>query len=77
MAESLHDLRQRAYVVSDPSASAAIEAARPLSPARIDVVEIPDERDAWRAVAFLRPHFQLDDLSAPLRPILHLPTWSR
>lgn len=61
------------YVTQDDSASAAIKAQFPLREARIDVTEIPGRPGVHRAVAFLRPHFQLDELSASLRLIANLP----
>ena len=39
----------------------------------IDVVEIPGKPGAFRAVAFLRPHFQLDELSVSMRLVADLP----
>jgi type VI secretion system protein ImpC len=44
-----------------------------LSEARIDVVEIPGKPGAYRAVAFLRPHYQLDEISVSLRLVAELP----
>ena len=39
------------------------QGSKPLREARIDVTEVPGKPGAYRAVAFLRPHFQLDELS--------------
>ena len=50
------------YVTPDDSASPATKAERPLREARIDVSEVPGKPGVYRAVAFLRPHFQLDEL---------------
>jgi type VI secretion system protein ImpC len=61
------------YVVSNDSASFSIKAEKPLREARIDVVEIPGKPGAYRAVAFLRPHFQLDELSMSMRLVADLP----
>jgi type VI secretion system protein ImpC len=36
-------------------------------------VEIPGKPGAYRAVAFLRPHFQLDELSMSMRLVADLP----
>ena len=41
--------------------------------ARIDVVDVPGKPGAYRAVAFLRPHYQLDELSVSLRLVAELP----
>jgi len=61
------------YVIGDDTASPAIKAKRPLREARIDVVDVPGKPGAYRAVAFLRPHFQLDELSVSLRLVAELP----
>ncbi len=61
------------YVVGNEDASAEVKAKRPLREARIDVVEQPDKPGAYRAVAFLRPHFQLDELSVSMRLVADLP----
>lgn len=61
------------YVVPDDTASPTIKASRPLREARIDVTEIPGKPGAYRAVAFLRPHFQLDELTVSLRLVAELP----
>jgi type VI secretion system protein ImpC len=63
----------RNYVVADDNASAPVKARNPLREARVDVVEIPGKPGAYRAVAFLRPHFQLDELSVSLRLVADLP----
>jgi type VI secretion system protein ImpC len=61
------------YVTPDDSASQAAKAARPLREARVDVVEIPGKPGCYKAVAFLRPHFQLDELTVSLRLVAELP----
>ena len=61
------------YVTPDDSASPAAKAARPLREARVDVVEVPGKPGCYRAVAFLRPHFQLDELTVSLRLVAELP----
>lgn len=61
------------YVTPDDSASPATKAQRPLRDARIDVAEVPGKPGCYRAVAFLRPHFQLDELTVSLRLVADLP----
>jgi type VI secretion system protein ImpC len=61
------------YVVGNDDASQEVKAKRPLKEARIDVMEIPGKPGAYRAVAFLRPHFQLDELSVSMRLVADLP----
>jgi type VI secretion system protein ImpC len=61
------------YVLLDDNASQETKARLPLREARIDVTEIPGKPGAYRAVAFLKPHFQLDELSVSLRMVADLP----
>jgi type VI secretion system protein ImpC len=61
------------YVTDDDQASAATKAKFPLREARIEVSEIPGKPGAYRAIAFLRPHFQLDELTVSLRLVAELP----
>lgn len=61
------------YVTMDDSAPQSVKASKPLREARVDVMEIPGKPGAYRAVSFLRPHFQLDELSVSLRLVADLP----
>lgn len=61
------------YVTSDSQANMETKAKRPLRDARIDVVDDPARPGCYRAVAFLRPHFQLDELTVSLRLVAELP----
>jgi type VI secretion system protein ImpC len=61
------------YVVPDDTASPAMKARSPLREARVDVMEVPGKPGVYRAVAFLRPHFQLDELTVSLRLVADLP----
>jgi type VI secretion system protein ImpC len=61
------------YVTTDATAGQNIKAKYPLREARVDVSEIPGKPGCYRAVAFLRPHFQLDELSVSLRLVANLP----
>ena len=65
------------YVVSDDSASQAAKASHPLREAVIQVAEVAGKPGAYRAVAFLKPHFQLDELSVSLRLVADLPASAR
>jgi type VI secretion system protein ImpC len=65
------------YVVLDDNASAAAKASHPLREARIDVTEVEGKPGVYRAVAFLRPHFQLDELTMSLRLVADLPKSAR
>jgi type VI secretion system protein ImpC len=61
------------YVIMDDNASSAAKAEKPLREARIEVMEVAGKPGALRAVAFLRPHFQLDELTVSLRLVADLP----
>jgi type VI secretion system protein ImpC len=65
------------YVLADDSASQAAKAKLPLREASIQVLDIPGKPGAYRAVAFLKPHFQLDELTISLRLVADLPESSR
>lgn len=60
------------YVV-DSSASPESKARAPLAEARVDVVDVPGKPGAYRAVAFMKPHFQLDELTVSMRLVADLP----
>ncbi len=62
------------YVTPDDNASPAMKAKCPLREAKIEVLDVPGKPGAYRAVAFLRPHFQLDELTVSLRLVAELPT---
>jgi type VI secretion system protein ImpC len=61
------------YVTADDTASPTVKAQYPLREARVDVAEVPGKPGCYRAIAFLRPHFQLDELSVSLRLVADLP----
>lgn len=62
------------YVTPDDNASPGMKAKCPLREAKIEVLDVPGKPGAYRAVAFLRPHFQLDELTVSLRLVAELPT---
>lgn len=59
--------------VAPTNANAAMKSKHPLSQARIDVMDVPGKPGAFRAVAFLKPHYQLDELSISMRLVADLP----
>ncbi|HEY7394987.1 MAG TPA: type VI secretion system contractile sheath large subunit [Gemmatimonadaceae bacterium] len=61
------------YVVVNDDVGFEMKAKNPLKEARVEVVEVPGKPGAYRAVAFLRPHFQLDELSMSMRLVADLP----
>ena len=65
------------YVTPDDNASPETKARNPLREARIDVAEVPGKTRGVRAIAFLRPHFQLEELTVSLRLVAELPPSAR
>jgi type VI secretion system protein ImpC len=65
------------YVTPDDNALPSVKASHPLRDARIEVSEVPGKPGAYRAVAFLKPHFQLDELAVSLRLVADLPQSAR
>jgi type VI secretion system protein ImpC len=61
------------YVTTDDNATQEIKAKYPLREARVDVSEVPGRPGHFRATAFVRPHFQLDELTVSLRLVAELP----
>jgi type VI secretion system protein ImpC len=62
------------YVTQDDKASATTKAKFPLRDANVDVEEVKGKPGVYRAVAYLRPHFQLDEINVSLRLVAELPT---
>ncbi len=61
------------YVLLDDQAGQEKKAQFPLREARIEVEEIPGKPGAYRAIAYLKPHFQLDEIDVSLRLVADLP----
>ncbi|MGD0127508.1 MAG: type VI secretion system contractile sheath large subunit [Terriglobia bacterium] len=61
------------YITTDDSATQSVKAKYPLREARVDVEEVKGKPGVYRAVAYLRPHFQLDELTVSLRLVASLP----
>jgi type VI secretion system protein ImpC len=62
------------YVHPSPElASQASLAAKPLAEARIDVREVKGRPGHYEAVAYLKPHYQLEALSVSMRLVAELP----
>lgn len=62
------------YVTSDDSASHATKSRFPLREARVQVKEVAGKPGSYTAIAHLRPHFQLEELTASLRLVADLPS---
>ena len=61
------------YITTDDGATQSVKAKYPLREARVDVEEVKGKPGVYRAVAYLRPHFQLDELTVSLRLVASLP----
>ena len=65
------------YVVDAQDASQELRAQKPLREASVEVEEVPGRPGVFRAVAFVRPHYQLDELSVSLRLVAEMPSGSQ
>ena len=61
------------YVVGSDNVGPTIKASHPLREAVVEVVDVPGSPGSYRAVAYLKPHFQLEGLSMSLRLVAELP----
>jgi type VI secretion system protein ImpC len=61
------------YTLGDDDAGQEMKAKYPLREARVDVTEDPSKPGVYKAVAFLKPHYQLDELTISLRLVADLP----
>lgn len=61
------------YVTASDDVGPATKAKKPLREARVDVFEVPGAPGNYRAVAYLKPHFQLEGLTLSLRLVAELP----
>ncbi|QDQ28498.1 type VI secretion system contractile sheath large subunit [Chitinimonas arctica] len=61
------------YVLLDENAAQEVKAAYPLSAAKISVTEVPGKPGSYKATLFLRPHFQLEELTTSIRLVAELP----
>lgn len=61
------------YVLLNDDAPQAVKASYPLREGRVDVTEIPGKPGCYKAVVFLKPHFQLDELTVSIRLVAELP----
>jgi len=63
----------RNYCVNPNGATDALKAKCPLSDARIDVRPVEGKPGWFEAVAYLRPHFQLETLTTSMRLVAEIP----
>lgn len=61
------------YVTVDDEASQDVKARFPLREAQVQVHETPGRPGSYSSVVFLRPHFQLEELTASIRLVAELP----
>ena len=61
------------YVLLSEEAPQEMKARFPLSAARVDVTEVPGKPGAYKATCFLKPHFQMEELTASIRLVADLP----
>jgi len=62
------------YVIANPeNAGPDTRAKKPLKDARIDVKEVAGRPGHYQAVAYLRPHFQLETLTTSMRLVADVP----
>lgn len=61
------------YVLVDDSAPQEMKASYPLRESRVDVTDVPGKPGSYRSVVFLRPHFQLEELTTSIRLVAELP----
>jgi len=60
------------YVLLSDNAPQSLKAQYPLREGKVTVVEVPGAPGAYKAVLFLRPHFQLEELTVSLRLVASL-----
>jgi type VI secretion system protein ImpC len=65
------------YVLLQDDATQNEKAQRPLREARVDVLDDKARPGCYKAVAYLRPHFQLEELTVSLRLVAELPEASK
>ncbi|RJF92737.1 type VI secretion system contractile sheath large subunit [Noviherbaspirillum saxi] len=61
------------YVLLSPNATQGEKARFPLAEGRVDVTEVAGKPGAYSATVFLRPHFQMEELTTSIRLVAELP----
>ncbi len=61
------------YVLARDDAGQELKAKSPLRQARVDVRDVPGRPGSYNAIVFLRPHFQLEELTTSIRLVAELP----
>jgi len=71
--ESLLNAWIAQYVLLDDNATQQVKAAYPLRAAQVNVTDVPGVPGAYRATVFLKPHFQLEELTTSIRLVADIP----
>jgi len=61
------------YVLLNDGAGQDVKAQYPLREGRVDVSEVAGKPGVYKATVFLRPHFQLEELTTSIRLVAELP----
>lgn len=61
------------YVLLDDNAPQEVKASYPLRAAQVTVTDVPGSPGAYRATVFIKPHFQLEELTTSIRLVADLP----
>ena len=61
------------YVLLNDGAGQDVKAQYTLREGRVDVSEVPGKPGVYKATVFLRPHFQLEELTTSIRLVAELP----
>ena len=61
------------YVLLDDDATQEVKAAYPLRAAKVNVTDVPGKPGAYKATMFIKPHFQLEELTTSIRLVAELP----
>lgn len=62
------------YVLLDDDATEEVKACYPLREAKIVVTDVPGSPGSYNATLFLKPHFQLEELTTSIRLVAGLPS---
>jgi len=61
------------YVLLDDNAAQEVKASYPLRAAQISVTDVPGSPGSYKATVFIKPHFQLEELTTSIRLVADLP----
>lgn len=61
------------YVLLDDNAPQDVKASYPLRAAQLNVTDVPGSPGAYKATVFIKPHFQLEELTTSIRLVADLP----